>query len=192
MTNRVKGDNLGTMKEIVEVAVGLPVFKTFHYRIPEKMRDSLQIGMRVFVPFKGRKVTGFSIDLLEQPPKGVEEKIREVENLLDEAPLIDPPMLRFYRWISDYYLYPLGEVIKTGLPPGLQLKSELILSLTQDGMESLSQGGLEPIQEKVFKEIGRCGKVSLKKILKDYSWQRYRGLSSFRGRERAFSILMQE
>ncbi len=166
MTNRVKGDNLGTMKEIVEVAVGLPVFKTFHYRIPEKMRDSLQIGMRVFVPFKGRKVTGFSIDLLEQPPEGVEEKIREVENLLDEAPLIDPPMLRFYRWISDYYLYPLGEVIKTGLPPGLQLKSELILSLTQDGMESLSHGGLEPIQEKVFKEIGRCGKVSLKKILK--------------------------
>jgi primosomal protein N' (replication factor Y) (superfamily II helicase) len=168
LTNRVEGDNLGTMKEIVEVAVGLPVFKTFHYRIPEKMRDSLQIGMRVFVPFKGRKVTGFSIDLLEQPPEGVEEKIREVENLLDEAPLIDPPMLRFYRWISDYYLYPLGEVIKTGLPPGLQLKSELILSLTQDGMESLSQGGLEPIQEKVFKEIGRCGKVSLKKILKDY------------------------
>jgi len=168
LTNRVKGDNLGTMKEIVEVAVGLPVFKTFHYRIPEKMRDSLQIGMRVFVPFKGRKVTGFSIDLLEQPPKGVEEKIREVENLLDEAPLIDPPMLRFYRWISDYYLYPLGEVIKTGLPPGLQLKSELILSLTQDGMESLSQGGLEPIQEKVFKEIGRCGKVSLKKILKHF------------------------
>jgi primosomal protein N' (replication factor Y) len=156
------------MKEIVEVAVGLPVFKTFHYRIPEKMRDSLQIGMRVFVPFKGRKVTGFSIDLLEQPPKGVEEKIREVENLLDEAPLIDSQMLRFYRWISDYYLYPLGEVIKTGLPPGLQLKSELILSLTQDGMESLSQGGLEPIQEKVFKEIGRCGKVSLKKILKHF------------------------
>ncbi len=156
------------MKEIVEVAVGLPVFKTFHYLIPEKMRDSLQIGMRVLVPFRGRKVTGFSIDLLEQPPKGVEEKIREVEDLLDEAPLIDPQMLRFYRWISDYYLYPLGDAIKTGLPPGLQLKSELILSLTQNGMESLSQGGLEPIQEKVFKEIRRCGKVSLKKILKHF------------------------
>ena len=154
------------MKEIVEVAIGLPVFKTFHYRIPEKMKDSLQIGMRVLVPFKGRKVTGFSIDLLEQPPKGVEEKLREVEDLLDEAPLIDPQMLRFCRWISDYYLYPLGEVVKTGLPPGLHLKSELILSLTQNGMESLTQGGLEPIKEKVFKEIGRCGKVSLKKILK--------------------------
>ncbi|MBN2246052.1 MAG: hypothetical protein JW755_09435, partial [Candidatus Aminicenantes bacterium] len=154
------------MKEIVEVAVGLPVSKTFHYRIPEKMIDSLRIGMRVLVPFKGRKVTGFSIDLLEQSPKGVEEKLREVEDLLDEAPLIDPQMLRFYRWISDYYLHPLGEVIKAGLPPGLQLKSELILSLTQDGMESLAQEVLEPIHEKVFKEITRCGKIPLKKILK--------------------------
>ena len=152
------------MKEIVEVAVGLPVSKTFHYRIPEKMKGSLQVGMRVLVPFKGRKVTGFTIDLLDHPPKGMEEKLREVEDLLDEAPLIDPQMLRFYRWISDYYLYPLGEVIKTGLPPGLQLKSELILSLTQDGMEFSHQGGLDPIQEKVFKEIERCGKVSLKKM----------------------------
>src|SRR4030067_1422676 len=147
------------MKEIVEVAVGLPVFKAFHYRIPEKMMGSLRVGMRVLVPFKGRKVTGFSIDLLDQPPKGVEEKLREVEELLDEAPLIDPQMLRFCRWISDYYLYPLGEVIKTGLPPGLHLKSELILNLTQDGVKCLTQGDLEPIQEQVFKEIGRCGKV---------------------------------
>jgi primosomal protein N' (replication factor Y) len=154
------------MKDIVEVAVGLPVFKTFHYRIPEKMIGSLQIGMRVLVPFKGRKITGFSIDLQDQPPEGVEERLREVEDLLDEAPLIDPSMLRFYRWISDYYLYPLGEVIKTGLPPGLQLKSELILSLTPAGMESLGKGRLEPIQEKVFKEIGRCGRVSLRRMLK--------------------------
>jgi primosomal protein N' (replication factor Y) len=156
---------LGRMKEVVEVAVGLPVFKTFHYRIPEKMIGFLQIGMRVLVPFKGRKVTGFSIDLVERPPKGVEEKLREVEDLLDEAPLIDPQMLRLCRWLSDYYLYPLGEVIKAGLPPGLQLKSELVLTLTQDGTESLRRGGLEPVQEKVFKEIARCGKVSLKKTL---------------------------
>ena len=68
------------MKEIVEVAVGLPVFKTFHYRIPERMSGSLQVGMRVLVPFKGRKVTGFSIALSDHPPKGVEEKLREVED----------------------------------------------------------------------------------------------------------------
>jgi primosomal protein N' (replication factor Y) len=157
------------MKEIVEVAVGLPVSKTFHYRIPEKMRDSLQVGMRVLVPFKGRKVTGFTIDLLDHPPKEVEEKLLEVEDLLDEAPLIDSKMLRFYRWIANYYIYPLGEVIKTGLPPGLHLKSELILTLTQNGMECLDQEGLDSIEEKVLKEIEKFRKVPLKKILKKFS-----------------------
>jgi primosomal protein N' (replication factor Y) len=156
------------MKEIVEVAVGLPVSKTFHYRIPEKMRGSLQIGMRVIVPFKGRKVTGFAIDLLDYPPKGVEEKLREVEDLPDEGPLIDSKMLRFYRWIADYYIYPLGEVIKTGIPPGLHLKSEMVLSLTQNGKDCLTRGGLETVQEKVFKEIERLGKVTLKRILKKF------------------------
>ena len=178
------------MKEIVEVAVGLPVSKTFHYRIPEKMSGSLQVGMRVLVPFKGRKVTGFTIELLDSPPKEIEEKLLEVEDLLDEVPLIDPQMLHFYRWIADYYLYPLGEVIKTGLPPGLHLKSELILTLTQEGMEYLAQGGLDAIQQKIFVEIEKCGKVSLKRMLKIFpgevtksqlfSWKR-KGLLNIHG-----------
>ncbi len=166
LTNRGKGDNLKAMKEIVEVAVALPVSKTFHYRIPEKIRTSIHVGMRVLVPFKGRKVTGFAIDLSDHPPKGLEEKLLEVEDLLDQVPLIDPEMLRFCRWISGYYLYPLGEVIKTGLPPGLHIKSDLILSLTQHGAERLNQGGLEQVQEKAFREIERCGKIALKRMLK--------------------------
>jgi len=166
LTNPAKADNLGAMKEIVEVAVGLPVSKTFHYLIPERMQGSLRVGMRVLVPFKGRKVTGFCLDFLDQPPKGIEEKLREVEDRLDEAPLIDPQMLRFYRWISDYYLYPLGEVIKTGLPPGLHLKSELMLSLTDRGSKALVQGSLGPVEEKVLREIERCGKIPLKRALK--------------------------
>ena len=157
------------MKEIAEVAIGLPVSKTFHYLIPERMRESIQVGMRVLVPFKGRKVTGFTIDLVDRPPEGLEESLREVEDLLDEAPLIDPQLLRFYRWISDYYIYPLGEVIKTGLPPGLHLKSELVLSLTQNGRNALLQGKLDPLQEKVFGEVDRCGKISLKGVLKTFS-----------------------
>ena len=119
------------MKDIVEVAIGLPVSKTFHYRIPEKIRETLQAGMRVLVPFKGRKVTGFTLDLLDHPPQGVEEKLKDIEDLLDDVPLFDSKMLHFFQWISQYYFYPLGEVIKTGLPPGLHLKSEPILSLTQ-------------------------------------------------------------
>ena len=166
LTNLFKGGNLGEMKEVVEVAIGLPLSKTFHYRIPEKMKEHLDVGMRVLVPFKGRKVIGFTVDLLDHPPKDLDEKLREVEDLLDEAPLIDSQMLRFYRWISDYYLYPLGEVIKTGLPPGLHLKSEWVLSLTPKGVDRLSRGTGDPVQERVFREIEASRKIPLKRILK--------------------------
>ena len=169
MTNRDKDDTFKEMKEIVEVALGLPIPKTFHYLIPETMRESTRIGMRVLVPFKGRKITGFTIDLVDCPPDGVKEKLREVEALLDEAPLIHPQMLRFYRWVSDYYLYPLGEVIKTGLPPGLHVKSELVLSLTQEGRNSLLREDLDPIQAKAFREIDRCGSAPLKQVLRKLS-----------------------
>ena len=157
------------MKEIVEVAIGLPVSKTFHYRIPERMRESIQAGMRVLVPFKGRKVTGFTLDLLDHPPPGVEEKLKDLEDLLDEAPLVDRPMLQFCRWISDYYLHPLGEVIKTSLPPGLHLKSEFYLSPTQAGMDRLSTDALVPIQQKVLTEIQRHRQMTLKSLLKKFS-----------------------
>lgn len=157
------------MKEIVEVAVGLPVSKTFHYLIPERMRGFLQVGTRVLVPFRDRKVIGYCLDLLDQPPEGIEEKLREVEDLLDPVPLIDPAMLRFYQWISTYYLHPLGEVIKTGLPPGLHLKSESFLSLTAQGRHALKMGGIKGIQEKILREIERREIVSLKQILKTLS-----------------------
>ncbi len=156
------------MKEIVEVAVGLPVPRTFHYLVPERMRESLEVGMRVLVPFKGRKVTGFALDLQERPPEGIEEKLKEVEELLDEFPLIGPQMMRFYRWVADYYLHPLGEVIKTGLPPGLHLKSEMMLTLTEEGGKALEKGDSDSLEARVLREIPACGEISMKRVLKLY------------------------
>jgi primosomal protein N' (replication factor Y) len=168
LTKGRKGDTLSAMKPFVEVAIGLPISKTFHYRIPEKMKGSLHVGMRVLIPFKGRKVTGFTLSLQEKTPEGVEEKLRDVEEILDEIPVIDSSMLRFCRWVADYYLHPLGEVIKTGLPPGLQLRSQTRVSLTSKGRECLRQGGLDPLQEKVFRKIEDRGTPSLTAVMRAF------------------------
>ncbi|MGQ9507901.1 MAG: primosomal protein N' [Thermodesulfobacteriota bacterium] len=159
------------MKEIVEVALALPIQKTFYYLIPRSIKESLQTGMRVLVPFKGRKVVGFAIHLLDSPPKGLEEKLKEVEGVLDEAPLIDPQLLRFYRWVSEYYLYPLGEVIKTGLPPGLNLKIQMGLRLTEEGRKTLSVAEGDPTEKEILREIERRGKVSLKRMERLFSYR---------------------
>lgn len=156
------------VKSVATVAVCLPLEKTFHYVVPESMKESIKIGMRVLVPFSGRKATGFVIDLLDQPPKEFEGRLKEIEEILDEAPLIDPQMLRLFQWISDYYIYPLGEVIRTGIPPGLQLKSKWLLTLTQKGKESLLSGCLNPIQKRVLEEIESNGRISIEKVLKNF------------------------
>jgi hypothetical protein len=123
LTNRDKGDNFERMKEIAEVAVGLPVSKTFHYLIPERMRESIQVGMRVLVPFKGRKVTGFTIELVDRPPEGLEERPGN-RKPPGRSPLIDPQSPP--PPISDYHLSPWRS--DQNRLPGLHLKSELVLS----------------------------------------------------------------
>ncbi len=154
------------MTQIANIAVCLPLEKTFNYVVPETMKDSIQIGMRVLVPFSGRKVTGFVIGLMDQSPKEFEGELKEIEAILDEAPLIDHQMLRLYQWISDYYIYPLGEVIKTGIPPGLQLKSRWFVSLTQYGKEAIMSGDIDPVRKRVLEEIKNYQKIPLEKILK--------------------------
>lgn len=121
------------------MAVGLPVFKTFHYKIPEKFQKSVEAGKRVFVPFGGRKVTGYVLSLLEETAT---ENIKEILDVLDDTPLFSPRMIPFFQWIANYYLAPLGEVLKTALPTGINVGTRQKIVLTEKGkgfMKFLSQ-----------------------------------------------------
>ncbi len=104
---------------IIEVAIPLPLDRTFHYSVPEPLRPRVRQGMRVFVPFGRRKVTGYVLGPATHP--GAE--LKDIIDILDEEPLFTSRELAFYRWIASYYLHPLGEVIKTALPAGINLQS---------------------------------------------------------------------
>jgi primosomal protein N' (replication factor Y) len=141
-------------KRFVEVAISLPIEKTFYYEIPPGFGDRLRLGSRVLVPFRGRKVTGYAIafppDLTDYPKA---DRPKSIEDILDERPIFDERMLSFYRWISDYYLYPLGGVIKGGLPPGINLESHRVLSNTAKGKTLLDSGKLTQGEMKILRSI---------------------------------------
>ena len=99
-----------------EVAVALPVRGRFHYRISDGLSRALEVGHRVVVPFGGRRVVGFVLGL-SPPPEGLE--LRTVEALLDDEPALPADVLALAELVSDYYLAPLGEVLKAALPPSL-------------------------------------------------------------------------
>jgi primosomal protein N' len=101
---------------LAEIAVCLPLSRTFVYELAEPA----EIGCRVRVRFRNSEVEGFIVGFPKSPPAGVE--IQPVREVLDRASLLRPDVLDLCRWISDYYLAPVGEVLKSALPPGITHK----------------------------------------------------------------------
>jgi len=109
-----------TTPHIVEVAVPLPLEKTYSYLVPAHLKARVSPGKRVFVPFGGRKLTAYVLSVTDA---GSTDRLKEVIDCLDDDPLWTDNELEFFRWVAAYYLHPLGEVLKTALPTGINLQS---------------------------------------------------------------------
>ncbi|MFZ5478878.1 MAG: replication restart helicase PriA [Myxococcota bacterium] len=115
----------------VRVAVPLPVHGLFTYEAPAGLRP----GAEVLVPFGPRKVNGWVIEGLAEPDVA---EPKPIERVVDEHGAFDADQLRFYRWIADYYLAPLGEVIATATPAGAAAKTRHVYLPTPQGIEALA------------------------------------------------------
>ena len=121
-----------------EVAVPIYIRQTFTYRLPGDMSSRAQLGCRVLVPFGKKFLTAFVVDLHESLQDDIAESdIKEVEELLDESPVITREILELTRWISDYYFAPWGECLRAALPAGAISISEQVLTLTDAGRNAL-------------------------------------------------------
>ena len=96
------------MPAFCDVAVPVPLDANFTYRIDASHPPPL--GGRVIVPFRNEKLIGVVTRLHDEPPP-VEAKA--IERILDEQAIVSPQLLELARWISQYYLAPLGEVLRT-------------------------------------------------------------------------------
>ena len=97
-----------------DIAVCLPLSRTFVY----KLNGPVEVGCRVVVPFRKREVDGFVVALRDDAPKGIEALA--VNTVIDSVPLLTPEVFKLCRWIADYYISPIGEVLKGALPPGIK------------------------------------------------------------------------
>ena len=105
-----------------QVVFPLPFRNAFTYSIPIEFFDSVKVGVRVVVPFGRRVLTGFVIGLSETTD--LKEKIKPVKDVLDEIPIFDKTSLKFYEWLSEYYLSSLGEALKNCVPYGSDVESK--------------------------------------------------------------------
>ncbi|MEM9074932.1 MAG: primosomal protein N' [Myxococcota bacterium] len=101
-------------QEFVDVALPVPLRRTFTYRVPEG-DSALPLGCRVAVPFHGRKLAGVVIGRREEPPEGVKRVFR-VAGRLEAEPVFPAELLAFLEEAARYYLHPIGEVLRAAAP----------------------------------------------------------------------------
>lgn len=133
----------------------------YDYSIPAAIEKTIQIGMRVEVPLGrgNRKMVGYCVDIIGpfHPAAGSvnPQKLKPIARVIDDQPLISKSLLNLARWISDYYLSPLGQVIDTIVPTGVRNQSGtremLFLSLPSDLEQRLagSQTKLSALQQRI-------------------------------------------
>lgn len=136
-----------------EVAVTLPVFNVFTYEVPAAISSYICEGKRVLVPFKRRRVTGYVLAL---HPDAQVDNVKQILDVLDEFPLFPKSMIPFFKWIADYYIHPIGEVIACALPAGLTVKDYAVLSLTELGKTVLeNSAALSPMESEVLNRLDK-------------------------------------
>ena len=126
------------MTEYCEVAVPVPLDQLFTYKLDRGI--STEAGARVVVPFRERRLIGIVTELHDRAPAFAAKNVLE---LLDESgtPALTEELVRLGRWISVYYLAPIGEVFRTMLPLTAEFRREVLYSITDEGHTALHLAG---------------------------------------------------
>ncbi len=111
-----------------QIILPLNLKGTFTYKVPDELIRNLEVGMRVLVSFRGKKIyTGIVAEIHQSEPKNFSPK--EIISILDDFPILPPQQIKFWNWISEYYLCNLGEIYRFAFPSSLKLESETYLKL---------------------------------------------------------------
>lgn len=119
------------MQYFIDVILPIPLEKLFTYSITEAEAEFIKPGTRVAVPFGKQKIYTALVHHIHQNQPTVYEA-KEIHQILDENPIVTEQQLKFWSWISSYYMCALGDVLRAALPSALLLESETIVTLNKD------------------------------------------------------------
>jgi primosomal protein N' (replication factor Y) len=180
------------MPPYCQVALAVPLRRTFTYAIPASLEGRVEIGSRVVVPFRRRAMIGVVVDVHNRtaetprrdggantPPaekpkskpqprrhgggtEGTEKIIREIAEALDGAPALTPSLVELGQWVASYYLAPVGEVFRAMLPPAVEVRHEREVRLTDAGREY--QREIQSLQNRSAQQVEEMALLQLLEV----------------------------
>jgi primosomal protein N' (replication factor Y) (superfamily II helicase) len=136
-------------KHTVGVALCAPLDNIFTYSIPEDLWPDVTIGKRVLVPVRNREVTGYIIET-DKECDTPDYELKEIKDILDQRPLFGSNLVPFFRWMAGYYMCPIGMVIQSALPGGLNVQSFKSGVVTEKGIKAIESTRLNLEQKELL------------------------------------------
>jgi primosomal protein N' (replication factor Y) len=180
---------------LVSVAVPLPFQAPFTYRVRGAAAVP-QRGVRVLVPFGGRKVIGVVVGA-PKPETAAPRGLKDVLDVLDEAPLVPPPLLDLAAWVAEHYLAPPGECYRLVMPPAGVRASRTVVRLLKPGdagadplLKELAGGALRA--STLEKRLGRDPQARLARLRREGVVSLEQAIDAPGFRELQVAVLAQE
>lgn len=119
-----------------DIILPLPLDSLFTYSVPDSLAGRVGQGVRVLVPFgKSKTYVGLVVRTHNNKP---DFKVKDISVVMDDAPVVNSVQLELWRWMADYYLTSVGDVMNAALPSGLKsedgytAKTETYVSLAPE------------------------------------------------------------
>ena len=174
---------MGRNNKYAEVYIDIKAFDidhAFDYRIPPDLSSDIDIGRIIQVPFKNRIEVGYIVKIKDESELK-DREIKDILKIVENRPVFDQERLELINWISEYYIQPLGSVIKFFLPPGgkykhvitsprVQLKFKDFITLNRNRYNKLKDKinwKRNSSQKKIIDYLISGGEVLKEKLVKD-------------------------
>jgi len=145
--------------KFVDVILPLALPRLYTYSAPEEFEESIEEGKRVVVQFGKKKLySAIVYKVHEQTPEKYQTK--NILQVIDEHPIVSPIQIRFWEWMSEYYMCTIGEVMKAALPSGLKMESDTFICRSENQDLALSEN-----EEILLHHLEGDKKVSIQDLL---------------------------
>ncbi|NOT07956.1 MAG: primosomal protein N', partial [Gemmatimonadales bacterium] len=171
-------------ERLAHVALPLPLFEPYTYRVPETLADRIVPGARVVVPVRNRELVGIVVAVIASEAAVIASaaaviasaakqslKLKEILAAPDAEPALSPALLRIAEWMAGYYGAPIGLAMRAMLPAALWGASRVDLVLL-DGQAARRLGGLAgDVLEALARKGGEAPLATLARSFKKPLWE---------------------
>jgi len=135
-----------------QVILPLSLHDAYTYKVPHSLVNDIAPGKRVIVQFGKKKMYAALVTAVSDVrPEGVE--IKEIQQVLDEHPIVLPQNFQLWHWIAKYYCCTLGDVFRAALPTGLKLESKTRVFPSGTDVQTILSPNEEQILNLVEQEV---------------------------------------